>query len=996
MKKRLILLYTLLLLTSISVFAQEQFDRYYLFKNFNTRNGLINNSIYSMTADKHGFIWVGSESGLSRFDGKSFYHNTIPEVSEKTASIYYVETTDSGNMICSAYMQGIYEQLDDGTFKNYYTLPKGIRRNIFYSIKQGPDGTIFLGGSQGLFKMNSDSLSLLFDNGISRMFFTLEVDKNNNIWFGGTDGLGVMASDGSGHKQFFIPEFENIFIFFVLFDKQEVLHMATSQGYYRVKFEEPFQNGSKYTISQPFDELIEQSINHIFLDNEQNIWISTTSSGTFRTKGDSITLHLTINNGLLSSSVMCMTQDREGNYYFGTINGISIVKDFHTYAFAKDGLLFQDINIIIPDKFDRIWMYSPSTFSFLQNGQNYRIDTKNTIFENNYFEIFIVNNQSEMWACNSYEIFRIQITEHIPDIKKAIKIADISKYNPNAIMSIFEDDNGVWLCARSKLFNYHQDSFLPVTFNHPDSSALSIQNITLDKFGYYWIGDLDNGLFRAKMTENTKNKVVFDNIIAYKSLNADSAFVTAAIFYVAIDKEGFLWQSTRHTGVYKHTLDSTGIISSKLYSTENGLLSNNVYQIDCKEDGSIWIYTQKGICVLIQDADGGEHFDYLDEKVGIAGQPYKSIKIADQLFTLADDGFFVRPEKLSKDKKDIIPKVVITGLTVSGVDYTSWAYTNKMLPLRFTQNNLVFDFISISFNNADDLSYQYQLDAIDDEWSESSNRGYKEYTSLRPGKYTFYVRAVSREGIFSDETTFTFRIHPAFYQTVWFYLLIFMLISAVVYMFYRNRINHVIKTERIRLRIAADLHDDIGSTLSSIFLMSEMTSSNDNQSRLAEVLKKIGANSREILHSMDDIIWSVNPQDDSLISLTVRLREYAISICESRGIDISMNIADIADKTKLGMDERRNIFLITKEAINNAVKHSGCTALSVIFSVTGKYIEVSVTDNGHGFDPSSPSSRNGVKNMRRRAQQIDSELHITSEQDIGTTVRLKSKNHIFI
>ena len=197
-------------------------------------------------------------------------------------------------------------------------------------------------------------------------------------------------------------------------------------------------------------------------------------------------------------------------------------------------------------------------------------------------------------------------------------------------------------------------------------------------------------------------------------------------------------------------------------------------------------------------------------------------------------------------------------------------------------------------------------------------------------------------------------------------------------------------------RSAADLHDDIGSTLSSIFLMSEMTSSNDKQSRLAEVLKKISENSRDILNSMDDIIWSVNPQDDSLVNLTVRLREYAIPVCESKGIDLTMNIDDITDKTKLGMNERRNIFLITKEAINNAVKHSGCSALSVVFSISGKYIEVTVTDNGHGFDPESPSSRNGVKNMKRRAQQIDSELYITSEKGEGTTVRLKIKNHIFI
>ena len=997
MKKRpKSLFYIILLLTSISTFAQEQLDRYYLFKNYNTRNGLINNTIYSLTADKYNFIWIGSNLGLSRFDGKSFYHNAIPTVNENSSSIYYLYTTDNGNIICSAYMQGIYEQFDDGRFNNYYTLPKNVRKNIFYSIKQRSDETILLGGTQGLFKIDGDSLLLLYDEGIPRMFFTLEVDNNNNIWFGGINGLGTMKLDSSGYKPLFIPELKDQFIVFILFDKQGTLHVATSRGYYKIEFEEPFIQGSKYTISRPFKETSEKNINHIYLDYEQNIWISTASDGTFRTRGDSITMHLTINNGLLSSSVMCMTQDKEGNYYFGTNNGISIVKDFNTYAFSKDGKLFQDVNQILTDKYDRIWMQSPGILNFLQNGQIYQIDIKNTLFEKFGNGTFYINEQSEMWLFSNNKLFRIPITGHIPDMKKAEKLADIAENTSLSILSIFEDNNGVWLTARSKIYNYHHDRILPVTFNHPDSSILSLRYITKDNFGYYWISDFDNGLYRATMTENTKNKVVFENIIDYKSLNYDSTFLTTGIYYLTVDKKSFLWQATSQTGVYKHTLDNMGIKTSKLYSTENGLLSNNVFKIDCKEDGEIWFYTQKGICILSQDSGGEEHFYYLDEKDGVVGRPYNSIKIGDQIFTLTDEGFFVSPDKLTKETKAITPKVLISKLTVSGTDYTTWVYKNQMLPLNYTQNNLVFDFTSISFSSVDELSYQYKLDGIDDEWSELSNRGYKEYTSLRPGKYTFYVRAVSRDGIFSDETTFTFKIRPAFYQTVWFYLLILILISVVVYIFYRNRINHVIKTERIRSRIAADLHDDIGSTLSSIFLMSEMTSSNDKQARLAEVLHKIGENSRDILNSMDDIIWSVNPQDDSLTNLTVRLREYAIPVCESRGIDISMNIEDIAGKTKLGMDERRNIFLITKEAINNAVKHSGCTALSVIFSVTGKYIEVSVTDNGHGFDPSSPTSRNGVKNMKRRALQIGSELDITSEKDKGTTVRLKTKNHMFI
>ena len=162
------------------------------------------------------------------------------------------------------------------------------------------------------------------------------------------------------------------------------------------------------------------------------------------------------------------------------------------------------------------------------------------------------------------------------------------------------------------------------------------------------------------------------------------------------------------------------------------------------------------------------------------------------------------------------------------------------------------------------------------------------------------------------------------------------------------------------------------------------------------MLLKISKNSRDILNSMDDIIWSVNPQDDSLDNLIVRLREFAIPLCESKGITFHMNIEPSTSSSKLELDERRNIFLITKESINNAIKHSQCTKIEVTFSINNKHIEVVVKDNGHGFDPESPTSRNGVENMKRRAQQIGREMVILSEKGNGTTIRLKTRSHALI
>ena len=986
-----------LLLSLMCTAAYAQSDKHYLFTHYNTQNGLINSVIYSMAQDRHGFIWIGSGMGLSRFDGKAFYHQAVPEIYENSALVPCVTTTDRGHMICTAQMQGVFEQMEDGSFKNYCEYPKRIGLNVFNAIKQCREGELLLMSQGAISKVDGDDINMIYDMyKDATVSNTMDTDAQNTIWFGTSRGLGFLDVSGPELKTVFLPELRNRYVVKILFDSEGVLHVGTTQGYYRIVFDEAFGEEGKYIVTQPFDAISTTAVNHLYIDSEQNLWISTSGYGAYRTKGNNMTLHLTTNNGLLSAAVICMMQDRDGNYWFGTNNGLSVVADFDSYMLAENGKLFQGSRNMIADAFGRIWMPGATSFRVYQGGQFGRYDMKITLVDRGGVRNVAIDEQSVMWLSNASELFKMKLTAQAPDLTKIEKAADLSRYNPTQIRSITADKNGVWICARPKILHFHHNRILPVIFNHPDSSSLNPRAIVQDSLGYYWVGDMTYGLYRGSLKENSKGKVVLDDIKVYKSLKRDSSFVTAWIVDLAVDRAGQLWEASVYTGVYRHRLDNTGVVSSTLYSTENGLLSNVVSGINCGEDGRIWIYTQNGICILTQDAEGGEHFDYLDSRDGINGQPTMSVEQEGRIFTLTDEAIFVIPNKLSVNTKKDIPPVLITELSVNGVNHSSWVYKNETLILGHGQNNLGFEFSSITFNKTEEISYQYKLDGINEGWSVVSARGFVEYSALPPGKYTFKVRAALSEGIIGAESAFAFKIRPAFYQTIWFYLLLCAVVSSLLYSLYQYRIRQIIKMERLRLRIAADLHDDVGSTLSSIFLMSEMAGAEDKQSRLLEALRKIGDNSRDILNSMDDIIWSVNPQDDSLSSLIVRLREYAIPVCESRNISLAMHVEEAVGHIKLGMDERRNIFLIAKEAINNAVKHSGGTKIDVTFNVYHKQIEASVADNGRGFDPQSPSSRNGLVNMRRRAGQIESELRIDSAKGRGTSILLRVKNHIFI
>jgi len=985
--------------SGLSQTSETSPGKYFLFKNYTTQNGLLNNTINCIAQDKHGYIWLGSDLGLTRFDGKTFYHKAVPEIYDNSAFVRYIETTASGNIISTSLMQGVFVQQDDGRFKQY--LRKGyfeLGQNIFNSVKYCPDGRILINTTNSICLITTDTIQQLYHSGNDgTLFRTMDLDKENRIWFGGYSGLGILQLSGTEYEPVFLPEFKDKYIIKILFDDYGTLHIATSQGYYRIKWKQPFRWNSGYTIEQPFPQVKDNYINRIYLDKERNLWIPTSVYGVYRTSGDSITLHLTQENGLVSSTVECVMQDREGNYWFGTDSGISIIENFDNYAIAQNGVRLKGIHGITPDSYNRIWMYSRSRLYLFQDDKLMPVSLSGTPLERT--GIYHVNIfRSNLIISNSSELYQMPLTKAFPDLRKLKKIADFPATNTYRLRSLVTDSTGIWIGTERKIYNYYNNRFLPVTFNHPDTVSMRASKMRQDKYGYYWYGDYTGGLYRGTLSRPNKNTLLFDDITTFYSNKVDSAFVTAYISDLNFDKEGNLWYASRFTGVYKLTIDNKGVVSDKLYATANGLLSNDVSNIFCDDEGRMWFMTQKGINILKYDSTGLATMDKLDVSNGIEGQGLWSLQVGDRLYLLTDEGVFITRNQLFKEKQKNAPKVFITNILINGVTVPEISANSGKIRLSHSQNNITFEYSAITFKNAEDLRYQYKLEGADKEWNLLSERGFVEYASLRPGKYTFKVRAamLGAEAETGEETSLTFRIAPVFYQTLWFYLPIAFLIFALLYVFHKFRMRQVIKMERMRRRIASDLHDDIGSTLSSISMLSEMASRQDKESLLAKALSKIGENSRDVLNSMDDIIWSVNPQNDLLSSLVVRLREYAIPVCESKNITFNMNVDESIYSMKLEMDERRNIFLIVKEAINNAVKYSNCSLLSVIFVLKHKLLEITVTDNGCGFDTAVRRGRNGITNMEHRAKQIGMEFTIQSEKNKGTLLMLRTKNHINI
>ena len=283
------------------------------------------------------------------------------------------------------------------------------------------------------------------------------------------------------------------------------------------------------------------------------------------------------------------------------------------------------------------------------------------------------------------------------------------------------------------------------------------------------------------------------------------------------------------------------------------------------------------------------------------------------------------------------------------------------------------------------------LKGVDRQWHRAGTQHFAGYTDIRPGHYVFEVKASNNDGVWNDKpVTIAVIITPPWWQTWWFYTLCFLVACGIMYVIYRIRIQQILKLYRLRSSIAKDLHDDVGSALSSIALLSNISQKAKTNAGLQpeEIFSRIGDTSKRMIDLMDDIVWSVNPDNDRFSNMLVRMREYAVEMLESKNIDFSFHIAEEIDELRIPMQMRKDYFLIFKEAINNLAKYSECSNAYISIKKENKNIVTVIIDNGKGFDLQIINSGNGLKNMQQRAASIKAKLNIETAEGKGTTITL--------
>jgi signal transduction histidine kinase len=450
---------------------------------------------------------------------------------------------------------------------------------------------------------------------------------------------------------------------------------------------------------------------------------------------------------------------------------------------------------------------------------------------------------------------------------------------------------------------------------------------------------------------------------------------------LAVDEEDNVWMATTEFGVLQYQPNNNRWVQ---YNKSRGVKSQYVTALALDKAGNVWAGTYNGLSVLYKSR---QYFVTLSEEDGL---PFSQIfwlgfpdrKNTDSLLLAGQDklAWAVLPQ-LKRSHTE--PVVSIQYVFVNNAPF----FQPDQHSFHHTQSGFRFSFTSVNLQNGQDNVFAYRLKGADKEWTEIGKTQEVTFHNLAAGRHVFEVKARNPEGVWSQPASWPFTIQRPFYQQWWFYILLACTVTAIGYSLYRYRLSRILALYQIRSRISRDLHDEVGSTLSSISIMNEMAKTKGNGN--ATLNEKIADNLLRVQNSMQDIVWAVNPKNDDLDHLLLRFSEVAQEMLEPKGIMYAFTTSPGLEGLKLSMEYRREIYLIYKEWLNNIIKYSDCSNVSIRFSIKGKIMCLQITDNGKGFDTAAEFTGNGLKNIKERAEAIDGLLLIYSEKQHGAMLELK-------
>ena len=986
----------------------------FLIQRWDTANGLPHNTVRAITQMPDGYLWLGTENGLARFDGvrfENFGRENTPVLQDP--NVQFLQTDSSGtlwvgtgnrlyawdgrrlaaqnwpvvagdqtdrlliartNEVLFSTVQGCLvrgQRLVDGEWQWSSSSPAG--PCIFAVDAAGKIWRLTLGGR--LWRMNGLEAERVEIPEATGLIIQMTADAAGRLWLGTERQL--LAQTGDRFQTVASPPGKNNFSVTAIYPTRKgAIWVVADEHLWKWQGGDWRLDAGAWPARLP-------SLRRLLEDRDGSLWFNHYGHGLLRLDASGQVLTVTARDGLPGDLVRSLFQDHEGNLWVGIDRGglVKLRAKLFQPLGTEAGLADPVALGVCEDARGAIWAttyggglnrWADGKFARFDLGPNGSPGFVFTAFPDRDGRLWVGTRDNGVFVRDQEDFQRPFSTNAIPA----------------PVRAIFQDRSGtIWLGSGDGVFRW-RDGQLEKFLADTELAHADVRGFAEDARGALWIATHGNGLHRFAAGK-------------YTALHQTNGLPNEYVRALFADNDGAVW---------------VGMYGGGLLRWKNGEMVSAAPRKDLPDDvichieedgaGQLWIGTHHGLfrvaksdlnaysegrqksifCIVYNKHDGLPSAEFSG---GIQPAGWHA---RDGRLWFATDNGLVSLQPAAVTINPLPPPVVVESLQVDSELFASSLDKGKTvqdlrnkLRIPAGRTQFEFHFTALSYTAPDNVRFQYRLEGLEKNWIDAGMNRVATYNYLQPGNYEFHVRAANNDGVWNDTgDTVPFELLPHFWQRWWFRAAMIAVVIGLVWLAYARRMARLRELERLRLRIARDLHDDVGANLASVALIAEAMEKNPTFGDPSD-LKRIALHT---IDSLRDIVWFIDPARDTLGDLVTRMRDTAPMLLTGIKFDFEANVPN--PDLNLPPAFRRNVFPIFKETLHNTASHARAQQVSITLDCREGVLRLKVRDDGVGFNEKNIIPGNGLRNLRRRAAEMNGEVRIQAAPGQGTVVEFEA------
>lgn len=987
------------------------------FRQLTIDDGLSQSTVYDIEKDARGFMWFATEDGLNRYDGyefKIFQHRPADSTSLPSATVLVLLTDRAGRLWVGT-NSGLCRYNDSTeSFQRFPIKNAPPGANDIRALYEDGHGNLWVGTYGGLYVLDikRESYNTHLTEGLrekpvsGKPVLSITGDKEKQrLYIGYLGGLAVINMSPS------VPMYKEVLaedggdglpgtiIYALHMDDSGILWIGGNDGMSR--YDPATKRFRRYKADPSVaNKLSKPTVWKIIAAGREALWIANYGGGLFyfdkkkgrfkgyrneannpRSLSDNRLLALYADTsrpvpalwvGSVSGGVNAWFPEKQKFRHFAPLPGKPGLSNGIVYSFCEDARA-------------RLWVCTARGLELWDESGRRFIPYPDQTSE--YYCITPAGREG-LWVGRLDGLWRFNIRKgklSRPFPQKE----DFAPLRQAAVLHILrEKETLVWLATRRGLVRYNPFGQTVRLYKHAprDSSTLSaneVRRLMRDSRGRLWVATA-RGLNIFQEASNS-----FRRLPGFPQ--ARRGLRGTIVYHVMESRDGQIWAAT-DAGLHRYRPDG----GFDFWGEEQGLANHVLYGILEDDRGRLWLSTNRGLSRFDPQNETFTNFTVED---GLQANEFNAgafFRRRNGHFLFGGINGFNSFDPAGVRLSRYVPPVALTGFRLFNrpAELPVSISVTKKIELRHDRNFFSFEFAGLDYSSPGKNQYRYHLKGFDAAVVESGNGRVATYTNVPPGEYTFEVWSSNSDGVWNPEPArLALSIPPPFWATWWFRGLILMAVVLILAGIRRYQLGRIREIINIRARIAADLHDEIASSLASVHLYSEVVEKQlpGATAETRNIIDRIRHLSREAMEGIAQIVWAVDPRHDSLDDMLKTIMGEAGQLFRAAGITFAGRQPENIPALKLSPDQRRATYLILKEAMNNIIRHAACKKVTMSVSLNGKELIFSLEDDGRGFETDRADAGHGLRNMKERARAARAAVEIASRPGQGTRLTLRVK-----